>query len=297
MADDKIARALRALGRDVQIPPVELAGSMSRSGVYRVHVDGHHAVLKVTGADEEQDNARRELTFYQTLANQVPVRTPRLLDYVDNDDLTALLLSAHTQAPPAPEWDRSAWLDVARQLAALHSFPAPERAPWVHTPWLRRVLDRPPIRIAADYWSHTDAADFIGSVLDAPATLAPALSAIPDCFIHGDCHVDNLLRDGDRVVWADWQVTGIGSPAIDLAFLWGRAHSDSANPPRDAMLREYATHRGIDRAPVHRSLIAAELGFLLFGWPEYARYHTQDERRRTAHRLVQLIGDWHKLPA
>ena len=164
--------------------------------MYRVQIDGHDAVLKVTGAGGGQRNARRELAFYRTLADRVPVMTPTLLRYADNDDCTALLLSAHTPARQAREWDQSAWLEVARQLAALHSIPLPDEDPWIDTPWLRQVLERPPISLAEDYWSGTDAADTIGPVLKAPGTLGEAFRATPDSFLHGDCHVDNLLRGG-----------------------------------------------------------------------------------------------------
>jgi Ser/Thr protein kinase RdoA (MazF antagonist) len=290
MAAEKAIRALRALGLDAESHAAELAGSMSRSGVYGVRIDGRDAVLKVTNADEEQHTARRELAFYETLAEQVPVRTPRLLRHVDNDELTALVLSAHTPPPPARTWDRPTWIEVARQLAALHSIPPPEGDPWIHKPWLRQVVEHPPVRVAEKYWSRTDAADHLGDILDAP--LGQALGALPDCFIHGDCHADNLLRDNNEIIWIDWQSAGIGSPAMDLAFLWGRAHSDSADPPRPEMLHEYATRRGVDADLLHRSLIAAELGTLLFGWPEYAHCHPRHERDRTTGRLIELIKTW-----
>jgi thiamine kinase-like enzyme len=293
MADvDGLAR-VRSLGWGVEIDAVGLAGSASGAGVYRVQVDGSDAVLKVTGAGGGQRNARRELTFYRTLADRVPVRTPRLLRYADNDDFTALLLSAHTPARPAREWDRSAWLEVARQLAALHSIPPPDEDPWTDTPWLRQVLDRPPIGFAEDYWSGTDAADSVGLVLDASGALAEAVRATPDSFLHGDCHADNLLREGGQLVWADWQASGVGSPAGELAFLWSRADADGADLPYDAMLREYVTHREADPALLRRSLVAAEIGILLFGWPHYAARLTQNERDRLTHRLLQLIDDWH----
>jgi Ser/Thr protein kinase RdoA (MazF antagonist) len=292
MAGDGLARVVRALEWGIDAGSTELTGAASGSGVYRVRIDGTEAVLKVTTADRGQSNARRELTFYRTLASQVPVTTPTLLRYADNDDLTALLLSAHTPARPAQQWHRSAWLEVARQLAALHSTPMPDQPSWLDTPWLQGVLDRPPIGLAEEHWSRTDAADRVGMVLDAPATLAAALAATPACFLHGDCHVDNLLREGNGVVWADWQVAGVGSPAIDLAFLWSRADTDGADVPYAEMVREYATRRGIDAVVLQRSLIAAELGILLFGWPRFAAHRTRTERNRLTRRLLQLMNEW-----
>jgi Ser/Thr protein kinase RdoA (MazF antagonist) len=292
MADDGLARVVRALEWGIDAGGTELTGSASGSGVYRVRVDGTEAVLKVTTAGRGQSNARRELTFYRTLASQVPVTTPILLRYADNDDLTAVLLSAHTPARPARQWRRSGWLEVARQLAALHSTPMPDQSSWLGTPWLQGVLDRPPISLAEEYWSRTEAAARIGMVLDEPAILAAALAATPACFLHGDCHVDNLLSEGSGLVWADWQETGFGSPAIDLAFLWSRANADSADVPYVEMVHEYTTRRGIDAVVLQRSLMAAELGILLFGWPQYAAHRTRTERNYLTRRLLQLINEW-----
>ena len=260
----RLVRVIDALGWDIDAGGSELTGSASGSGVFRVRIDGTDAVLKVTTAGRGQLNARRELTFYRTMAGQVPVTTPRLLRHADNDELTALLLSAHTPSRPAREWDEAEWLELARQLAALHSTALPDEPSWLETPWLQQVLDRPPIGLAEDYWSKTGAADRISLVLDAPDTLAAALVATPGCFLHGDCHVDNLLYEGESLVWADWQVTGVGSPAIDLSFLWSRANADGADLPYAAMVHEYAAQRGIDAAALQQSLIARSgIRFLL----------------------------------
>ncbi len=290
VAERVLVRALAAVGVDTGVAPVPLAGSMSQSGVYRVRFDGHDAVLKVTAADDHRRIARRELTFYQTLANDVPVRTPTLLGHRDNGEFTAILLSAHTPSAPARDWQRAEFLEVTRQLAALHSMPLPVGQPWTHISWVVSVLDEPAVSMARDFWSGTDAAGVVDSVLTAP--LRPALADIPDSFVHGDCHVDNLLCDGGDLVWTDWQVTGIGPPAADLAFLLSRAHSDSADPPRAEMIELYARSRGLDVRRFGRAVLAAELGIVLFGWPEYAHYHSRDEQERTVQRLIELISEW-----
>ncbi len=259
-----------------------------------MRTDGPDVVLKVTAAGAEQRNARRELAFYRTLAGRVPVRTPRLLEHADTDELTAIVLSAHAPARPAKEWTRARWLETARQLASLHTMPVPDGDPWVTRPWVRGVLERPRTKVAEDYWSAV-AADGLRGVIDASGALARAVDAVPACFTHGDCHVDNLLRDGDQIVWTDWQVTGVGCPAGDLAFLWGRANSDGADPPYDTMVREYSAHRDVDPVALHSALVATELGTLLYGWPDYAGWHTQDERDRVTRRFRQLASDWQRV--
>lgn len=265
MPDATVVAALQALSQPTDIDAVHLAGSMSQSGVYKVRINNLDAVLKINSAGHEQDLARRELIFYQSLADDVPVQTPQLLQAVDTDQLTALLLTAHGQTRPAADWDDTGWLHLARELAELHSFPAPDVALWNGTPWLENILEQPPVEVAENYWSQTPAGQSLGTALDDTDQLATALAALPCCFIHGDCHVGNLLIDGPGVVWVDWTVTGLGYPAIDLAALWGRAHSDGAAPPYDGMLNTYATHRGIDADDLRRSMLAALLTTALFG--------------------------------
>lgn len=290
-----LIRAFRDLGIEERTPAVELAGSASGSGVFGVQVDGRDAVLKVTAAGDGQPEARRELHFYQALAGCVPVRTPALLDHVDGD-LVVLLLSAHTATPPAREWNKNEWLQVVRQLAALHSTPVPEGTEWRRRQWLQDVLEHPRSEVADRYWSGTDAADGVRLILAETREMVRAIDAIPACFVHGDCHVGNLLRDGTEIVWSDWQTTGIGSPAADLAFLWGRADSDGADLPYEAMMEEYIAHRQLDPIPFRRALIATEIGFKLFGWPDWAHYHSPDECDRVTRRLIRLLEDWRDQP-
>ncbi|MCW3843902.1 aminoglycoside phosphotransferase family protein [Micromonospora yasonensis] len=293
-AEDELAGIGRAVGWDLGAEREVLAGAASGSRVYRVRVDGMDAVLKVTTAGPGQSAARRELRFYQTLARQVPVTTPALLRHADDDNLTAILLSAHPPALPARDWDLPAWRRVAREVADLHSTPVPEQSSWLDTPWLQQILDRSSVDSAGAYWSRTEAAHRVDRVLEKPEALAAAVAATEDRFLHGDCHVGNLLGDGSRLVWADWQVAGVGKPAVDLAFLWSRAHADGAEPPYAAMVDEYLARSEIDKAALQRSLIAAELGVLLFGWPAFAAHRTQAERDRLTRRLIQLIEGWNR---
>lgn len=295
MPDETVAAALAALGQPADIDAVPLAGSMSQSGVYKIRINNRDAVLKINSASQEQDLARRELAFYRTLADLVPIRTPQLLQAVDTDQLTALVLTSHGQPRPAADWDDAGWLRLARELAELHSFPAPDGAPWDGTPWLEAILDHPPVEVAENYWAQTPAGPSLGTVLDDTNLLAGALAAVPRCFIHGDCHVGNLTLDASDVVWVDWTVTGHGYPAIDLAALFGRAHADSADPPYDRMLNTYATHRGIDADDLQRSMLAALLATMLFGWPEYAHYHSTAEQERTTRHLIGRLNEWHNL--
>lgn len=297
MEEGLAARALARLRLPLEEAPIPLSGSMSRSSVVRLRlVAGPDAVLKVTGAGQGQTAARRELDFYLTLADTVPVATPRLLAHVDDGELTALVLSLHAPGPPASAWELPRWLDLARELAALHSTPIAEVERWLQPAWLERVLENPPIDRAWSYWAVTRAADAAAAALGALAEVRVSLDTLPRCLTHGDCNVDNLLREAGHTVWIDWPGVGIGPPALDLAFLWGtfwaRRERIPPDPPRHRIIDAYAAERGVDATALWRSAVAAELGMTLFGWPGWALGHGQAEQDRTARRLVELAGEW-----
>ena len=281
----------RAVGVALQGQP--LAGSMSSSVVHRGLLDGKEVVLKATCTSGQREPARRELAFYLTLADGLPVRTPELLRYVDTDEVTALVLTAHMPALPAAEWVLSDWLRVARELAALHDVRMPAGALWEHQPWVRWVLTHPPMESAERFWT----TDPVRRVLGDADAFADALDAVEDGFVHGDCHVDNLLRDGvdsSGSVWSDWQTCGRGCPAVDLAFLWSRAHADGADLPYESMIRAYLAARDTasDVDAFRRGLLAAELATGLFGWPDYAGFHPPRDRARVAERIATLATRW-----
>lgn len=98
MLDETVVAALTTLRQPTQIDTVQLAGSMSQSGVYKVRINNLDAVLKVTSAGQEQDLARRELEFYQTLAADVPVQTPHSLDFVNLERRRATFPGRHPRS-------------------------------------------------------------------------------------------------------------------------------------------------------------------------------------------------------
>ena len=265
-----------------------LAGSASGSGVFEIGTGPTRAVLKLTTQIGWREAARRELRCYRELGGRLPVRMPRLLDAVDSDSVTAMLLSAHEPAPPADRWTSAQWIDVAAQLGRLHttaerpSLPAPD--------WLAAAVRDGPPDGARRYWRGTDAADAAARVLDSGPWLERAMAGSPSCLVHGDCHVGNLLLDGDGShIWADWQVVGVGCGEADLGFLWVRAETDGATLPRAAMVEAYAMARGTDPDVSRNAAHAAEAAILAFAWPEYASWNDQPARDRITRRLRVLV--------
>jgi Ser/Thr protein kinase RdoA (MazF antagonist) len=286
--DDLARRGLLALGRRSGV--VERLAGGSGSGVFRLGTDTGTHVLKVT--DGARADARRELSFYQELADHVPVRTPDLVDGVQIDDLTVLLLTVAQPGPPARTWDLARWLDVARELGSLHRTldgSGIDARPWLHA-------ERPESGVAPaerrTLWSKSSLAAVVLPLLADLDRLRTPLQRLPACLVHGDCHAENLLRDAEgHLVWVDWAEVGVGRGPEELAILWQRAEFDGARVPRGQMVDVYAQARGIAvDDPLREAVAAAELLMVLLGWPAFLIERPSQGRDALFRRVVQLAG-------
>lgn len=266
--DDLATRGLLALGRRPSGAVETLAGA-SGSGVFRLDAGTGTYVLKVT--EGAREDARRELSFYQELADRVPVRTPRFVEGVRADDLTVLLVTAAEPGPPASAWGLARWLDVASQLGSLHR--TLDRSGLDAHPWLH--AERPETGVApaerVSLWSQSSLAPVALPLLAELERLRTALQRLPVCLVHGDCHAENLLRDADdNLVWADWAEVAVGRGPEELAILWQRAEFDGATVPRGLMVDAYARARDVEVDDAFRDAVtAAELLMVLLGWPAF----------------------------
>lgn len=134
--------------------------------------------------------------------------------------------------------------------------------------------------------------NLLAPILDDTAELWEATKAPTDCFLHGDCHTDNILIDDDELVWTDWQGAGGGNPSVELAFPSIRAAPSGAVLPQAEMIRRYAMTRGLDETELSRAVLAAELSIFLFVWPEYACYNTAFGINRVHERVQHLARRW-----
>lgn len=280
--------------------PETLRGSASGSQVVAVTcADGSPAVLKITVAADGWGRrcAERELDFYRRVAPGLPISTPALLDSECTAETVGILLSAHPPARPAPQWRERHWLALADDLAELHETAPPNEwpePPTVPDDALREQEDR-----ARTYWLSGDQQaappeliDAIRPLLDDPEPLRQPPLQFDRCLVHGDCHTDNILIDDDRLVWADWQNTGLGNPVSDLAFVSSRATPSGADVPLTAMINRYARRRGFDADELARAVLATELGTCIFAWPEYLKFNSPVGVGRINRRIVELGRAW-----
>lgn len=184
---------------------------------------------------------RREVHFYQQLANKVAVNIPALV-YADIDPDNSDFVLLLEDATPAMQGDQLAGCDepaaaaVLEQAAALHaplwgdaSLPSydflsgaagsqPLEAALIETMWqqfLARYAQRLPESIVAVGATLIDGWSSYSQPYTGPKTLT-----------HGDFRLDNLLFDlhadgGIAVTVVDWQTVGVGCAAHDVAYFVG----------------------------------------------------------------------------
>lgn len=261
------------------------SGARVRRGLLR---DGRSVVLKViaTPGAEQRVAAARELRCYRSL--RLPLRTPSLLAWHEDEDVTALVLTAGGRALPAAVWEQRHWAALAVDLAALHSTPIPDDWPGRAGP---RVGDDE-IAASVGYWRGGPLGALLRGILDDPSVLLVQADQQHRCFGHGDCHTDNVLLDGGGLVWVDWQQAGPTGPSWELAFPAVRATPSGVVPPMADLLGRYAVRRGLDLADLARSVLAAELWTWLYAWPPFAAFQTPAGERHVHRRVAELARRW-----
>jgi len=294
MTGDLAATALtefRVSARESRTPRESRSGSVVR------HVStsgGQQAVLKVTPAGlgrHALSAARRELRFYRGLSSCAPVRTPRLLEWMDTDDGLAVLLEDAGEPRHVSAWAPDRWVDLGHSLAMLHSTPVPT-SDWHRPDALRDALAAPDLDGILSFWAPTlpDVTDLI----DRRDDLSDRMAALPTVFIHGDCHPGNILHSDGALVFCDWQSCGIGRPTSDLAFLNVRGTPDGVTTP-PALIETYLRYRRRpERQALRRALLAEELAILVFVWPPYAGLNTPSGIARIRRRAGELAKQWRR---
>lgn len=268
----------------------------SRSGcrVYLVRTaSGRRAYLKVTPSTLDLravQAAQRELRFYREIAPFAPVRTPKLLDVVADENGVAILLDAAGETQSPGWWTTGQWAELGHALACLHDMSLPTGAGWEDRPdALYEAMANPDLDALRSFWSSS--LPELSELFARRVTLWEQLSAVPPVFIHGDCHTENLPVAAGRPIFCDWQVTSIGRPTTDLAFLSVRAEPHGAVVP-SVFLDAYLSSRSCDPDMMRRAVLAEELAIFVFLWPPYAAFNDAGAVARVRQRARQLAKWW-----
>ena len=242
----------------------ELTAGRSGARVLSVGVAAGRVVVKVTTDPGRLERARREVEVLRHLAEPPVTCAPTLVGALSTPDAVALALAEATPLPAARDLGGPDWEALAVAVAEVHR-----------------------VRGARS--------------LGLPASRPDLPGSLPTVLEHGDCHLDNAVRDrSGRVLLVDWQEARLGDGLPDLVFAWQRAEFAGARPPRAAMTEAYADARGLDAAALVPLLDRAELRLLREAWPPFLALGDDAGRAVLEQRLARLtttIGGHDERPA
>lgn len=295
-----------------------LQGEISGAATYRLQMASEELILKVTCMEHEQsvrERAQRELSCYQTLVPCLPLHTPQVIAHVHDAKAIALLLRAYEPSAPPMQWQEWQYLEVAEQLGQLHASFWKNTEQLAQFSWLRSHhwtrSDRHMQHAAQQWQALQDDPRFqplipqsryrrLMSLLPLLGSVESLLASFPLTVCHGDCHIDNLLRDEHgQLIWADWQEVGVGLGPVDLSFFSQRAFQAGGTVPFEAMITTY--HRQLEAETgkqlpfvlLHQVLDVLELRAWLLVWPAYLMHVSPQWLAELFNRIDLLAGRLH----
>lgn len=311
--DDHAITHAMLIAKALAAPLTLLSGGGSGASTYRVHGLSEPCVLKII-EDESADHIRtrgyREIHFYTELAVHLPLHTPRVLaSLLQESGDCALLIAAYESLPPATALRAEDFDEIAIQLARFHAVYWNRTELLAHLAWLAKPTARDltdDARHARETWLALAQRPQFRELLTASTLRAIEAALVgvqtkpeygPDTALtlcHGDCHLDNLMRDqAGRLIWADWQEVRIGYGPSDLTFLMQRAEANGATIAHARVVAVYCKalqEAGIDgvneRAIMSAMNESARRTRLLY-WPDYMSEATSE---RMAHHLTRIFS-------
>jgi aminoglycoside phosphotransferase (APT) family kinase protein len=218
------------------------------NAVFRLR--GDPVVVRIAGSTALRHRAAKVVRVAGWLAEH-DMPAVRLLSGVDQPlhigPYQATLWQAVPTGSPFGRGRRPRTRDLAQLLRRLHGLPRPdfELPAWAPLDDVRRRLGDAEGLDAAD---RRFLEDRCAALEERLATLAPPL---PECVVHGDAHLGNLIRGPAGPVLCDFDSTCVGPPEWDLT-------------PVPVGVRRFGGSR---RAA---AVFAREYGFDVTGWPGFA---------------------------
>ena len=295
-----------------------LQGGISGATTYRLRMTDKELVCKITRTNSEPHvfaRAFRELSFYLTLAPHLPVRVPEVVGYVQDERGIALLLTAYQPSPPASQWQEQHYLEIARQLGRLHALFWKRTTQLAQYSWLRTPEETDSVQQVQEATTQWQALQEdlrfapvipnsrfqrVNRLLSQMPQVESLLINFPLTLYHGDCHGDNVLRDGrGEVIWADWQEVGLGLGPADVSFFMQRAFFADGTVPHEAMLKAYhqqLEEQGVEGLPfalLQPTVDALEVRSWLLQWPPYLGYASPERLSKVLERVDLLSRRLH----
>ncbi|MDO5103744.1 MAG: aminoglycoside phosphotransferase family protein [Lautropia sp.] len=167
---------------------------------------------RAKGVDKHAFNIQRD--FWQTGFDLPGLSVPEALAMLPEH---RLWLQRHAKGEMAttllgPDMPRELSARLGRAIASLHNTPVPTKRHWTLSDELGMLEDRlqQASRLRPAWASRID------NVMDEIRALAEWMPANPVTGIHRDCYADQILVDGEKLVWLDLDLYAEGDPALDV---------------------------------------------------------------------------------
>ena len=290
------------LGRDITAVGLDPVGTGQMCDSLRLHLtaddDGPATVIAKLPAADPTSRATAlalrsyeiEVRFYQQLAPDLPMRTPKVF-HADIDVETASFVLLLEDLAPAQQGDQLAGCSPAEAQLAIDELVLLHAPRWndpklAELDWLHRDPDGNRLFMLGLLPSLWDGfkdryRDRLGDEVYAVgeplfARLADYLETdtTPWTVTHGDYRLDNLLFTEDRVAVVDWQTSAHGPALSDVAYFIGAGLlPDVRSNHEEGLVRRY-----------HERLVAA--GVDGYGWDRC----WLDYRRGTVAGLIMALA-------
>ena len=231
---------------------------------------------------------RNEFNFYKTCSNQKNIFIPEVILQTINDDEMLIVMKKYFPVKPE-EWNENLQkyaIELCAQINAIDAtgfvkiFQEQEKQSDANE--LSIADDNPhPLSVSYRDWNnlqikfpkHIDA-ELLKEMyenFDQINSYANKLG-MPETLCHGDCHPNNFLKDGDRLVICDWQGIGMGKGIGDVAFFISRGADMGIKINRDMLIESYReallkyANIEVKVSDLHKSVAANEFGVSFRFW-------------------------------
>jgi thiamine kinase-like enzyme len=233
-----------------------LTTGLSGAGVYLVTASLGAFVLRVQSRESDEGHFAQQLQLLRRVSD---ARVAPLLVHVD--EAARAVVSVHVAGPPLavalahPTSREAALASIAGALRTLHALDA------------SGAEERDPLSYTQDAWEACRQRPGFPRWATAIEPMLAGLAALLDgdrrrALCHNDMNPGNILWDGTRAWFVDWEVAGLGHPYYDLATLALFLRLDD-----DGALALVAQHDGapVDERSRHVFLALRRLAGLLSG--------------------------------
>ncbi|OYN89352.1 phosphotransferase enzyme family protein [Parenemella sanctibonifatiensis] len=281
-----------AAAEGADLPEGGMSGATLLEGLT---TSGAPVIVKVIelSSPDQAGQGRRELFAYTELSRRIAIPSPRMVAAHETEDWIAIALERHEPAEPAQAWTTAQWTDLAGLLGRMHRTSRGVRSVTPPLDLQRRHERDGPDSFARRLWSAPDDENRLKRVADDLTHLRAAVDESPHSFVHGDCHLGNVVRTSTgRPLLVDWASARVGPSVGDISFALTRAAASADTVPRHPAMDAYSSAAGVDADQTRRAATAHQLLILVEQYPEFADFLAPRDVDRLRRTFDALLREW-----